>query len=92
MGDITNNIDAEKVDTSIKMINKYIEDSSITPFVAILEALKNDPGDTSLLVDLKDELNSLGFLQGAVLTYAPYIGVLLTGELLGDDLSDLDKL
>ena len=85
MGNITKNIDAEKIDTSIQMINKYIKDSSITPFVAILEALKNDPGNTSLLTDLTHELNSLGILQGAVLTYAPYVGVLLTGDLFGDD-------
>ena len=91
MGNNANEIDAEKIETSIQMINTYIKDSSITPFVAILEALKNDPGDTSLLVDLTDELNNLGIIQGAVLTYAPYVGILLTGELFDEDKHDIEK-
>ena len=50
----------------------------IAPLLAVLKALKADPENTAHRSRLAEEFDALGPGQGAVLTYAPYIGILLT--------------
>lgn len=85
MNNITNKVDAAEIESSIQLLNEYINDASIKPVMLVLEALKNDPDNESLIVQLADTLNTIGVMQGAVLTYAPYISVLVSHGLFEDD-------
>ena len=81
MTDTTRNVDAIKVDNFIELLKQFIKDASIDPLIAILEALKQDPNNESLLLQLSDTFKALGIIQGAVITYAPYISLLLSYDL-----------
>ena len=85
MNNIAHEIDIEKVDISIQLLKQYVKDASIEPLISVLEALKQEPNNESLLTQLSETLNSIGILQGAVLTYAPYISSLISNDLFGDD-------
>ena len=85
MNNITNKVDAAEIESSIQMLNTYVNDASIKPVILVLESLINDPDNESLIVQLADTLNTIGVMQGAVLTYAPYISVLVSHGLFEDD-------
>ena len=74
------NIDPVKIDDSIQLLKKYIDESSITQVISILEELKQNPNDTSLLAQFSDALNNIGVIKGAVLTYTPYLILLLSDD------------
>jgi len=78
---MTQNIDPVKLDTSIELLKQYVKDSSIEPLISALEALKKDPDNESLFGELSDAFAALGIVQGAVLTYAPYVSSLLSNDL-----------
>jgi len=84
MKNITDNIDAAKIEEAILMLNTYVEDPSIKPFISILEALKQEPDNESLLTQLYDAFQNLGIYQGAVLTYATTIYDLIVDDPFGD--------
>ena len=84
MVNITQNIDIVKIDNSIKQLKKYIKETNIEPLISILERLKQDPDNELVLAQLSDTLNNLGTTQGAVLTYAPYINLLLSDDPFGN--------
>ena len=85
MADTTHNIDIEKIDVSIQMLEQYVQDPSIEPVKSILEELKQDSGNESLIKKLGDTVQNLGIIQGAVLTYAPYISILISNDLFEND-------
>jgi hypothetical protein len=66
------------------MLNKYAKEPSIKPLIPILEALKQDLNNESLLAQLTDTWRNLGVLQGAVLTYAPKFYTLIPDDIFGD--------
>lgn len=74
----TFNIDVEKLDISIQMLEEHVKEDSIKPLLAALKALRNESSNESLVTQLLEAFDSLGIVQGAVLTYAPYIGILVT--------------
>lgn len=80
----TPNVDPEKVESAIKVLNKFIEDESIKPLISLLEALKKDPEKKSLLAEVSNALNELGVMKGAVLTYAPYVWTMLSEDPFDD--------
>ena len=84
MSNIPDNIDVKKIEISIRLLNEYVKDSSIEPLLSVLEAIKNDPDNKSLLTEFSDTWRNLGITQGAVLTYAPYISTLISDDLFGD--------
>ena len=57
---------------------RYLVAEEIRPLLSALEALKADPENRSRLEQLVRAFDDLGPQQGAVLTYAPYVGVLLS--------------
>jgi len=73
MKNITDKIDVVKIEEAIQMLNTYVEDVSIKPFIAILEEIKVEPENETLLKKLFDEFQNMGITQGAVLTYATSI-------------------
>jgi len=82
---ITNNVDSEEVGNAAQLLKKYVKDASIEPLISALEALKQDPNNESLLAQFKNTFKELGIAQGAVLTYAPYVTILISDNPFGDD-------
>ena len=62
------------------MLNQYLSDEDIGPLITLLKSLVADPHNNALRDDLSHVFNDLGFLQGAVLTYAPYIATILPND------------
>jgi hypothetical protein len=84
MNNSTDNVDVVKIEEAIQMLNTYAKEDSIKPFISILEAIKQEPDNESLLVQLYDAFQNLGIAQGAVLTYAPSIYNLIVNDPFGD--------
>lgn len=78
---MTEDVDVEKIGASIEALKQYVKDASIDPLMSLLEALKQEPNNESVLLQLSDTFKALGIIQGAVLTYAPYVGLLLAYDL-----------
>jgi len=70
----------EKIDTAVMMLEQYVDSEDVRPLIAALAGLRADPKDESLLAQVVNTFNELGIMQGTVLTYAPYVGTLLTGD------------
>lgn len=81
MTKIIENVEVSKINASIEGLKAFVKDESIDPLLSILEALKEDPNNASLLLQLSDTFKELGIIQGAVITYAPYISLLLSYDL-----------
>jgi hypothetical protein len=73
----------ENVVIAIQMLNQYMDAEEINPLLSALEALKEEPENESCLGLLVEAFDNLGPRQGAVLTYAPYINILLTDDAFG---------
>ena len=86
MNDATDRIDVAYVDNAIQMLNKYAKEPSIKPLISILEALKEDADNESLLAQLTETWRNLGVYQGTVLTYVPYFYMLIPDDIFGDNL------
>ena len=79
-------VDLQRIETSIMMLKQYLAEDDIAPLIDVLESLAADPRNEALLGQLSDVFDGLGLLQGAVLTYAPYISTVLAGDLFDDDM------
>ena len=77
-------IDAERIEISITMLKRYVEDDDIAPLIEVLESMALDPRNEALLDQLSDVFDKLGLQQGVVLTYAPYLSTLLSNGLFDD--------
>ncbi|MEA1049947.1 hypothetical protein U5801_09010 [Lamprobacter modestohalophilus] len=73
-------VDAEKVDGAIRMLATYLDGEEIGSLMSALEALRADPQNASHLDRVVHAFSALGVAQGAVLTYAPYLGILLSDD------------
>jgi len=79
-------ITQEQVDTTIHMLETYLEDAGIDDLLSTLRNLSEAPGDHERLNKVVEAFNNLGVLQGPVLTYASFFNTLLSSTDL-DDLS-----
>ncbi len=79
----TKTVNIEGLDNAINMLRTYIDNDEIQPLLLSLEALKQAPHDKSRLADVANVFNNLGSNQGAVLTYAPYISIMLSDDRFG---------
>lgn len=86
MRNATDNIEVADIDNAIKMLNKYANETSIKPLISVLEALREDIHNESLLAQLTDTWRNLGVYQGTVLTYVPYFYTLIPDDIFGDNL------
>ena len=73
-------ISIEGIDTTIQMLQRYLDAEEIRPLLTALEALKAEPDNESCFRQLVTAFDDLGPKQGAVLTYAPYINILLSSD------------
>jgi hypothetical protein len=73
-------VDLQRIETSIMMLKQYLAEDDIAPLIDVLEALAADSRNAALLRQLADVFAGLGLQQGAVLTYAPYISIVLAGH------------
>jgi hypothetical protein len=85
MDSIAGPVDADKIETCLWMLRANMDSPELEPLIAALEALKQAPRDRALLARVEAAFNELNILQGAVLTYAPYMSVLLSSNPFGDD-------
>jgi hypothetical protein len=73
-------ISIENIDITIQMLEQYLDAEEIKPFLSALETLKAEPENESYFRQLVTAFDDLGPHQGAVLTYAPYINILLSDD------------
>ena len=71
-------LDVAQLDIALEMTRTYITDDSINAFIGSMEALRADPDDAARFNEMLEAFNRLGPIQGAVLTYAPYLVTLLS--------------
>lgn len=76
-------VKAAEIDTALRMLEQYLEADQIAPLLDALRALKAEPANETRFEQLARAFDGLGPRQGAVLTYAPYVGVLLADEPFG---------
>ena len=71
------------IDISIRMLEQHLDTEEIKPLLTALEALKVEPENEACFGQLVNAFDDLGPQQGAVLTYAPYISILLSDDPFG---------
>ncbi len=71
------------IDASIQMLEQHLDAEEIKSVLSALEALKAEPENESSFSQLVKAFDDLGPRQGAVLTYAPYVGILLSDDPFG---------
>lgn len=86
MSNISDNMNVGYIDDAIQMLNTYAKEDSLKPLISILEALKQDLNNESILAELTDAWRNLGVYQGTVLTYVPYFYTLIPDDIFGDNL------
>lgn len=76
----------EQVDTTIRMLEKNMDPSSIKELLSTLRELADAPDSRDRLNQVVEAFNSLGFQQGPVLSYTSFFNTLISSTDL-DDLS-----
>ena len=71
-------VNAERVADDITMLKTYLDEEDVKPLLDSLQTLKAEPENEAAFREVLDAYNVLGIKQGAVLTYAPYLKVLLS--------------
>jgi len=74
-------IDAARIGSSIEQLQEHFGADDVASLVAVLEAIKRNPQDSALIHQLSEAFNGLRIMQGGVLTYAPYLAVILSDDL-----------
>ena len=85
MHNSTDNLNAEYINDSIKLLTQYANEPSLEPLISILEALKQDINNETLLAQLNDTWRNLGVFQGTVLTYLPQFYTLIPDDIFGEN-------
>ncbi len=88
MSKLNSTFNVERVDESIAMLKQYLDAETLTPLLTVLDAMAKAPNDATLLDRLSETVSDLGIMQGAVLTYAPYIAILLSDQAFPDTDAD----
>ena len=71
-------IKVANIDTALQMLKKYLNTQDINSLLSSLETLKTDPQNEAHQEQVINAFNELGHLQGAVLTYAPYLKIFVS--------------
>ena len=84
MHSTADHINVSNIDSAIEALTKFTNETSIKPLISILEALKQDFNNETLLVQLADTWRNLGIYQGTVLTYVPFFYTFIPDDIFGD--------
>jgi hypothetical protein len=76
-------VNVASIDSSIRMLEQHLDTEEIKPLLSALAALKVEPENESYFGQLVNAFDDLGPRQGAVLTYAPYVSILLSDDPFG---------
>ena len=76
-------VSVDGLENAISMLNTYVNNEEVQPLITALNSLKQAPHDHAKLVEVATVFNELGSSQGAVLTYAPYITIMLSDDPFG---------
>lgn len=77
-------IKVDDIDIALNMLNTHMGSEGIAPLLSALETLKTEPQNQAHQQQVMDAFNELGILQGAVLTYAPYLNIFVSDDPFGD--------
>jgi len=72
------------IDIALHMLNKYLNAQDINSLLSSLKTLKTDPKNEAYQEQVMTAFNNLGHLQGAALTYAPYLNIFVSDDPFGD--------
>ena len=72
------------IDIALEMLKKYLDTQDINPLLSSLETLKTEPQNEAYQEQVINAFNELGPLQGAALTYAPYLNIFVSDDPFGD--------
>lgn len=71
------------IDMAIEMLQTYLDAADIEHLVSSLETLKTEPQNEIFQNAVTQAFNQLGPLQGAALTYAPYLNIFVSDDPFG---------
>lgn len=74
-------VNADRLVADIGMLKTYLDQDDLGPLLDTLETLAAAPADEAAFRNVVETFNALDIRQGAVLTYAPYLKVLLSKSL-----------
>lgn len=74
---MTKKVNTARIEEAIQMLKTHLDFDDDTPLLSSLSALQEEPTNEAFLINVINAFNDLGAQQGAVLTYAPYVGMLL---------------
>ena len=77
-------INEADIDIALRMLKTYMEIQDINSLLSALEKLKTDTQNEAYQAQVIDTFNDMGNLQGAVLTYAPYLNIFVSDDPFGD--------
>ena len=73
-------VDAARLSEAIEMLRNYVNPAEIEDLLLALNELKAQPDDVQRQKVVAEAFNALGFVQGQVITYAPYLSFLASGN------------
>lgn len=71
-------VNPDRLEEDMTMLKSYLDVNDIQSLLETIDVLKSKPNSEAALQDMIKAFNDLGLSQGAVLTYAPYLKVLLS--------------
>ena len=77
-------IKAADIDIALKMLKKYLDTQDINPLLSALETLKTEPQNEAYQAQVINAFDGLNYLQGAALTYAPYLNIFVSSDPFDD--------
>ena len=72
------------IEIALQMLKRYLNAQDINPLLSSLETLRTDPQNEAYQEQVIIAFNELGPLQGAALTYAPYLNIFVSDDPFGD--------
>lgn len=69
---------------AIHALEKYVDSNEIKSLLSALETLKAEPQNEAYQLQVVTAFNELGILQGAVLTYAPFLNIFISDDPFAD--------